>query len=206
LKYTSTHFSRPVRWLGLFTFAALVLAACAPSGAAASSAYGSYGAVSPTATAMPAPTQNALVPVTGAASVQVANNPTLGKILVNAGGMTLYTFALDTNGVSKCTDSDCTADWPPYTVTTAPSAGADDQGKVGTLTRPDGSMQVTFNGQPLYTFVADKNPGDTAGDNVTEFGGIWLAARAAASAAPAGAAGTAIPPSSGYGGSSGPYY
>jgi len=197
LKHTLSHLSSPIRWLGLFAFVALVMVACAPTGATASGAYGSYGAVSPTPTIVPAPTQTALVPLTGAAAVQVANNARLGKILVNAGGMTLYTFALDLNGVSKCTASDCTADWPPYTVSAVPGSGADVPGKVGTLIRPDGSMQVTFNGLPLYTFVADKNPGDTEGDNVTEFGGVWSAARAA---------GPANPGNTGNGGTVGPHY
>lgn len=138
----------------------LLLAACAPSGASAAT---------PTAGA---PT--ALVPVTGGAAVQVAANPKFGQILVTSSGMTLYTFALDQVGVSRCESQSCVAFWPPYIASGQPTAPAGVVEKLGLLTRPDsGSMQITYNEMPLYTFIADKNPGDVQGDGVTQFGGVW---------------------------------
>jgi predicted lipoprotein with Yx(FWY)xxD motif len=125
-----------------------------------------------------APSQNpAAVPPEAAGnsvqSVQVAENSQFGKILAAANGMTLYTFAIDTPGVSNCTDSGCVANWPPYTVDAQPTAGSSVPGKLSTITRSDGSRQVTYNGSPLYSFAFDKNPGEATGDGLNDFGGIW---------------------------------
>ena len=135
----------------------LLLAACAPSGA------GQGAAATPTA----------LVPVTGGADIQLAQNPKLGPILVTSGGMTLYTFALDQVGVSRCESQSCLAFWPPYVAGAQPTAPAGIVGKLGLLTRSDGRMQITYNEMPLYTFIADKHPGDVQGDGVNQFGGVW---------------------------------
>lgn len=179
---------------------ALTLAACAPAGFAPAGAYGvTYPTATSVAAAVPAqtapaaapsstpaaPAQTAVVPVTGGASIQVVTDPKLGQILANAAGMTLYTFALDTPGASKC-DTACTAYWPPEVATAAPSAPAGIQAQVGTIKRSDGSLQVTFNGMPLYTYLLDSKPGDVQGDGVDDFGGIWHAAGIAASTGSAG--------------------
>jgi predicted lipoprotein with Yx(FWY)xxD motif len=181
LKILKSHIHRPAAVSGLLVILSLVLAACAPAGAAPSGAYGNYGVAAPSSTPRPASTQTALVPVTGAtgsAAVQVATDPKLGQILVAANGMTLYTFALDSAGASKCR-TDCSAYWPAYVVSAAPSAGAGITGKLGTLTRSDGSLQVTYNGLPLYTYILDNKPGDVIGEGVNDFGGVWHAALAA---------------------------
>jgi predicted lipoprotein with Yx(FWY)xxD motif len=122
-----------------------------------------------------APTQNPEVvrPETGGTSLHVAENSQFGQILATADGMTLYTFAIDTPEVSNCTDSGCVAIWPPYTVDAQPTAGSSVQGKLSTITRSDGSKQVTYNGSPLYSFAFDKNPGEAKGDGLSDFGGIW---------------------------------
>jgi predicted lipoprotein with Yx(FWY)xxD motif len=114
----------------------------------------------------------------GAATVMVAANPTLGNILVNAQGMTLYVFGADTVGTSNCTGA-CLPNWPPLTATTdKPVAGPGVTGALGVIKRPDGINQVTRDGMPLYTFAFDKQPGDTNGQGLNEFGGIWTAAAA----------------------------
>jgi predicted lipoprotein with Yx(FWY)xxD motif len=101
------------------------------------------------------------------------NNPKLGKLLATAGGITLYSFAKDTAGASACTTSPCSDYWPPLTTSASPAADPGVKGALGTIARPDGSQQVTFNGMPLYTFVLDKAPGDANGDGLNDFGGVW---------------------------------
>jgi predicted lipoprotein with Yx(FWY)xxD motif len=113
------------------------------------------------------------VPATGAETIQVADNAEFGQILVSADGKTLYTNTVDTPGNLQCTNIACTAFWPPYTVEAQPVAGEGLPGSLGTITRPDGSLQVTYNNLPLYNFYQDREPGDTGGDGFTDFGGTW---------------------------------
>lgn len=107
----------------------------------------------------------------GGYSLQVSNNPSLGNILVNDQGMTLYTFKKDTAGVSNC-NGGCATLWPPLTVANGatPTAAPGITGKLGVITRSDGSQQVTYNGMPLYTYAGDKKAGDTTGQG---FGNLW---------------------------------
>ena len=92
------------------------------------------------------------------------------RVLTNAKGFTLYSFAPDTPTTSKCYGS-CAAYWPPVTGTTAAGAGL--PGKVGTIKRTDGSGQLTYNGHPLYTYVGDSAPGQARGNNLNLNGGLW---------------------------------
>ncbi|GGK99951.1 hypothetical protein [Deinococcus radiotolerans] len=103
-------------------------------------------------------------------SVQVASLGALGKGLVDAGGMTLYLYTKDAKNVSNCYDG-CAAAWPPLLTAYLPTASADLQPHLGTTTRKDGAVQVTYDGQPLYYWVKDKKPGDTTGQNV---GNVWF--------------------------------
>jgi predicted lipoprotein with Yx(FWY)xxD motif len=91
-------------------------------------------------------------------------------VLTNAKGFTLYSFAPDTPARSKCYGS-CAAYWPPVTGTPAASPGV--PGRVGTITRTDGSRQLTYNGHPLYTYIADTAPGQARGNNLNLNGGLW---------------------------------
>ena len=91
-------------------------------------------------------------------------------VLTNAKGFTLYSFAPDTPATSKCYGS-CAAYWPPVTGTTAAGPGL--PGKVGTITRTDGSHQLTYNGHPLYTYIGDTAPGQARGNNLNLNGGLW---------------------------------
>jgi len=133
----------------------------------------------------------------GGATVTVATNPTLGNILVNVQGMTLYTFGADTLGTSNCTGA-CVENWPPLTLASGnPGAGSGVTGTLGVITRPDGIKQVTLNGMPLYTFFKDTKPGDANGQGVTAFGGLWtvvMAGGAPASAATTTPSPTPAPP------------
>jgi predicted lipoprotein with Yx(FWY)xxD motif len=91
-------------------------------------------------------------------------------VLTNARGFTLYWFAPDTATTSNCTGS-CATYWPPMTGT--PAAGPGVTGKLGTITRPGGATQATYNGHPLYTYVGDAQPGKANGNNLNLNGGLW---------------------------------
>jgi predicted lipoprotein with Yx(FWY)xxD motif len=94
---------------------------------------------------------------------------------VDGEGMSLYIFMNDTqdSGTSTCTDT-CADVWPPLTVDGDPVAGEGvDETLLGTITRDDGSLQVTYNGWPLYLYTGDSAPGDTNGQGVTDEFGLW---------------------------------
>jgi predicted lipoprotein with Yx(FWY)xxD motif len=119
--------------------------------------------------------------------------------------MTLYRFEKDGAGVSNC-NGGCAAAWPPLVVAAgqAPTAGDGVTGKLDVITRQDGSLQVTYNGLPLYFFASDSNPGDTNGQEV---GDVWYvvhptdAAAGAQSAEPVQPAAQPASSNGGYGGS-----
>ena len=91
-------------------------------------------------------------------------------VLTNAKGFTVYWFGPDTSTTSKCYGS-CAAYWPPVTGTATASPGV--LGRVGTITRTGGSRQLTYNGHPLYTYIADTAPGLARGNNINLNGGLW---------------------------------
>jgi predicted lipoprotein with Yx(FWY)xxD motif len=102
----------------------------------------------------------------------VLKTTTIGgtTVLTNAKGFTLYSFAPDTPTASKCYGS-CAVYWPPVTGTAAASPGL--PGRIGTIKRTDGSEQLTYNGHPLYTYIADTAPGQARGNNINLNGGVW---------------------------------
>jgi predicted lipoprotein with Yx(FWY)xxD motif len=119
--------------------------------------------------------------------VHAAQNATLGKkIVVTASGRTLYTLSAETHGRFICTGS-CLHTWHPLKV----PAGAKVQGvaRLGTIRRPEGGRQATFNGRPLYTFAMDAKKGDVNGEGFKDVG-TWHAAVVASHKAPAPAPAT----------------
>jgi len=109
------------------------------------------------------------------ATLGVASNGSLGKVLVDSQGRTLYLFQKDSGTRSACTGA-CAASWPPLRDSRKPVAGSGASASmVTTAPRTDGSPQVVYNGHPLYLFSGDKNPGDANGQGVTAFGGAWYA-------------------------------
>jgi predicted lipoprotein with Yx(FWY)xxD motif len=103
-----------------------------------------------------------------------AGSSRYGKVLFDARGRALYTFAADRAKTSTCYGG-CAAAWPPFTVNRAPKAGAGvHHGLLGTIRRTDGTLQVTYDGHPLYYFTGDKQPGQITCQNVSSFGGLWL--------------------------------
>jgi predicted lipoprotein with Yx(FWY)xxD motif len=108
-------------------------------------------------------------------SVASAKNASLGKILVTAGGRTLYHVTAEPKNVVKCTGT-CAQDWPPLLVAAGvkPVAGPGVRPSLlGTLRRPDGKTQVTYAGMPLYLYSGDKKAGSAEGQGIGA--GSWLA-------------------------------
>ena len=98
-------------------------------------------------------------------------NSSLGPIVVDGAGRTLYRYDNDTpgSGRSTCTGA-CAQAWPPALVTGQPTGALGVGGTLSLITRPDSTRQLVLDGHPLYRYVGDQGRGDTAGDG---FGGIW---------------------------------
>jgi len=119
----------------------------------------------------------------------------LGETLVDANGRTLYLFAADEPNRSTLSRAGL-AVWPAFTSSATPRAtGGADAARIGTITGPDGSRQVTYNGHPLYYYVGDRHPGSVSGQRLNQFGALWYVlspsgsavTRVASSPAPAAA-------------------
>ena len=134
----------------------------------------------------------------------------LGAVLTSQSGRTLYTPEQEANGSIKCTGS-CLGFWFPVTMAqgATPHAASGVTGKLSSVKRPDnGDLQLTYNGDPLYTFRLDTAPGQAHGNNFTDsFGGqafLWHAATVSG-AAPAGGQPSSPSGSSGYSNQGGGY-
>jgi predicted lipoprotein with Yx(FWY)xxD motif len=103
------------------------------------------------------------------------SNASLGNILVNSQGRTLYLFKRDSGTMSECNGA-CAVNWPPLGAAGKPTIGSGATASlISTSTRSDGTRQVTYNGHPLYLFKGDSKPGDTNGEGLNAFGGSWFA-------------------------------
>jgi predicted lipoprotein with Yx(FWY)xxD motif len=111
----------------------------------------------------------------GGAIVSVGSVPGLGRVLVDSTGLTLYDFHKDKGTTSSCYGG-CAEVWPPLVTEgeTQASNGAM-ASELGTTKRKDGTTQVTYAGHPLYTYVEDKQPGDSKGNDIDSFGAEWYA-------------------------------
>ncbi len=107
----------------------------------------------------------------------------LGTILIDGQGMMLYHLSGEQNGKFICMSSACVGVWHPLI---APSSGAPsgEVGSLGTVKRPDGTAQVTYKGEPLYTFTGDQQSGETKGQGIKDVG-TWSAVTTSSSSAPA---------------------
>jgi predicted lipoprotein with Yx(FWY)xxD motif len=154
--------TRNYRWLagGAVGLIALAAAACGSSVAAAPPSAKTHSTANLKASTL--------------VSVMTAKNSTLGTILVDQAGSTLYTYTSDTKDTTTCTGA-CAAAWPPLTLspgTTKATAGPGvTASQLGTFTRPGGAVQVTFNGMPLYRFASDTLPGQARGQGAE---GKWF--------------------------------
>ena len=171
--------SRPIKFLAsaaVIPLVALAVAACGGGSAATA------------ATSKPS---------SGASATVGVANSSLGSILVNSGGRTLYLFKADVGDKTACTAA-CATAWPPLLATGKPTAGTGlTASKLGTIARSPDSRQVTYNGHPLYLFARDQKPGDVNGQGVTAFGAPWYVLSQAGNEI------TSQPASSNSGGSSG---
>ncbi|MGV9269003.1 hypothetical protein ACWDRR_30540 [Kitasatospora sp. NPDC003701] len=107
------------------------------------------------------------------ATLKTATDPKLGTIVTDSAGFTLYRFDADTAqpSMSNCNGS-CASIWPPEPANGSVTVKGIDSKLVGTVTRADGSKQITLNGWPAYRYAPDKQPGDTKGQGVD---GTWFA-------------------------------
>lgn len=148
------------RWLAAGLGAAvLVIAGCGSSGSSAGSGSAPSGAAATSAPGVAAGSSMLKTAKIGGATV-----------LTNAKGFTLYWFVPDTSTTSNCNGS-CATLWPP--VKGPATAGAGVTGTLATIKRSDGSVQATYNGHPLYTYVADSAPGQAKGNGLNASGGVW---------------------------------
>jgi predicted lipoprotein with Yx(FWY)xxD motif len=113
------------------------------------------------------------------ASLTVKKSDSLGEYIADGEGKSLYLFKADTQAkdgkeaTSACYDK-CAGAWPPFVASDKPAAGDGvNASLIGAIERRDGSMQVTYNGWPLYYFVKDQKPGDTTGQDIEGFGEEW---------------------------------
>ncbi|HET7173405.1 MAG TPA: hypothetical protein VFI30_03910 [Nocardioidaceae bacterium] len=151
--------------LALAAGGALVLVAGCSTG-------GSPGASSAASTPAPAASSSGATSGSSSTTVGVRSGP-LGAYLVDSSGKTLYYFASDTSGTSNCYGV-CAEGWPVLAVNGTPTAGhGANAAKLGTITRANGTKQVTYFGMPLYHFVLDAKPGDIFGQDLPAFGGPW---------------------------------
>ena len=149
--------------------ALIALLAIAGCGSSSNSSSSSSGGGTEETTSKPAAstTSSAGAPIT------VGTAKGVGKVLVDSNGMTLYYFQKDQNGESACYGA-CEQGWPPLRTEGAPQAGEGAMAsKLGTTERKDGTVQVTYNKWPLYTFVEDKKPGEDNGTDSKAFGASW---------------------------------
>ena len=106
----------------------------------------------------------------GEATVLVAEDPTLGPILTDAAGMTLYLFTNDTTANESACSGGCAENWPPFSPEGDLTLPEGVEGELTRFDREDGTTQVAYNGIPLYLWVNDAAPGDTTGQGV---GDVW---------------------------------
>lgn len=179
---TSPRLTRRSSLIVIAAAAVTILAAACSSSAASSAPTTAPSAAPPTAAPAsnpPASTAPSTAPeASGSAAASVyevdkASGP-VGAYLTGEDGRTLYLFKKDTTGVSNCA-GDCATNWPPFVLENGETvkAGTGVSGTLATMTRADGSLQVTYNGLPVYYFAADKAAGDTNGQGV---GGVWVVA------------------------------
>jgi predicted lipoprotein with Yx(FWY)xxD motif len=172
--------------LSLLIGLTLLLTACSPQATPTAASV----ATEPPSTDPPSTEPPAVVPVTGAAVVNLGQNDELGSFLVDEKGMTLYLFTKDTPNTTVCYEK-CAVAWPPLVTAGDPVAGEGvDAAMLGTTNRTDGTVQVTYNGWPLYYYEKDKAPGDVVGQNVGE---VWFVISPAGEMIETGAAATEAP-------------
>lgn len=160
-------------WAAGALAAGLLLAACS-SGGSSSSGGGAYGGGSSGSASTTPPAASSSVPISGSGTGIKIATTSIGQVLVTTDGLAIYWFAADTPGKSNCTGS-CASYWPPVKGPVSAASGVTLPGNFGTITRPDGTAQATYEGHPLYTYSGDPSPGTTTGNGLNLSGGLWWA-------------------------------
>lgn len=138
--------------------------------AACSSTSSSTGAAAGSASSAPA---SSGASASGSAMVIKTASSSAGTILTDGSGRAVYVWAKDTGSTSACSGA-CAAAWPPVTTTgTATASGSAQSSDLGTITRSDGTKQVTYDKHPLYYFAGDSGPGTATGQASDQFGAKW---------------------------------
>ncbi|MDX6337794.1 MAG: hypothetical protein QOG05_5134 [Streptosporangiaceae bacterium] len=163
------------RWApAVLAIPALLLAACGSS-TSPSTASGTKSASAMSTSSMPTTSSSmggSGMSSSGTAALEKIKT-SIGPVLADAKGFTLYWYAKDTQMSSACTGS-CATAWPPVAGKPAAAMGVRLVGKFGTITRGNGGLQATYKGHPLYTYAGDSAPGQVKGNGL---GGIWHALR-----------------------------
>jgi predicted lipoprotein with Yx(FWY)xxD motif len=150
---------------GVALGAAVLVAACSSGGASSST-----GAAAP---ASPAGASSSSGGSTSGGTVIKTASSSAGTFLTNVSGRAMYLWVKDTGDMSNCNGA-CAGAWPPVTTTGSPTAsGSAKASDLGTITRADGSKQVTYDGHPLYYFSGDSGPGTATGQGSDGFGANW---------------------------------
>ena len=153
-------FGVPVAAAGL----ALIAAGCGSAGTTSAGSGQGYGAPTAAATsAAAAPARRDTV---------ATRRTSLGNVLVDAQGRTLYLFEKDKGMTSACSGA-CASIWPPLTATKAVAGAGLSAVKLSVAKQPGGASDVTYAGHPLYTYVGDTKPGETKGQGLNQFGAGW---------------------------------
>jgi predicted lipoprotein with Yx(FWY)xxD motif len=153
--------------LAVYALGVLLASACSSGGTS-----GHQNSATPEGSATPTLASNAGANTTGPAGITTAQN-SVGTILTDTHGRAVYLFEADKGPTSVCTGG-CAQEWPPLTTTGAPVAGAGvNTALLATSPRPDGTMQLTYNGHPLYYYNDDHGPGTAAGQGESSFGAKW---------------------------------
>ena len=150
--------------------AAVVTCLAAACGTTSPVAGAAYGTTSAAAMAAGSPSASA-ASKTPAKTVLTVRKTKIGSVLATSAGQTVYWFSKDVRGSAKsaCAGS-CLAAWPVVPGTPVAAAGVRLAGKLGTITRPGGVVQATYNGYPLYTYAMDLTPGQILGNGAA---GMW---------------------------------
>lgn len=156
---------------GVLAGLVLLLAACQSS--ASPTGAGESLAPAPSEAPSVAPSQAASAPPSASGVTLTIAETAAGSALAGEGGLTLYIRTDEADGTIHCVD-DCATNWPPLTGTV--DAGEADASLLGSIERPDGSMQATYDGFPLYYYAGDSATGDANGEGL---GGVWFIANPA---------------------------
>jgi predicted lipoprotein with Yx(FWY)xxD motif len=182
-------------WWVTTTLAAAVLTLAACGGSAKNNPGASGATAGSPAMSSSSPASSSGAAATGASNVVKTAKISGATVLTNAKGLTLYWFGPDTSMKSKCNGS-CAQYWPPVK---GPVTESGVMGTFGTIKRADGSVQATYDGHPLYTYVSDTAPGQNKGNNLNASGGLWHEVTESGSTAPSSSSSSSPSGGGGYG-------